>query len=135
MVEDPEPGGGAVGGSGQLPVDQPECADFFEIGVQAARTEEQFAKRGGADEAAAIVANVLAFLEYACHQPPVAYGSHHVLTYAEGDQSIVLQKNIRLLSGSIDGFLEPAVAERKCLMTGKLRKCLGSNGLHGRRTQ
>ena len=33
VIEDPEPRSWAVGGSGQLPVDEPEGADFFEVGI------------------------------------------------------------------------------------------------------
>ena len=113
VIEDPEPGGGAVGDSGQLPVDEPERADFFQVGVQAARAEEQIAEGGWADGATPIIGNVRVFLQDARHQPPVANRSHHVLADAEGHEGIVLQENILPLAGGIHRLLEPAVPERK----------------------
>ena len=99
VIEDPEPGGWAVGDSGQLPVDEPECAGLFKVGVEAARTKEQIAERGRADGATPIIGNVPAFLQDARDQPPMAYGSDHILADAEGHERIVLQKDILPLAG------------------------------------
>jgi hypothetical protein len=59
VVEDPEPRGGAVGHCGQLPVDEPESTDFFQKGIEAARTENEVPEWCWADKTSPTVGDVI----------------------------------------------------------------------------
>ena len=88
----------------QLPVQQPQAADVFQVGIPAVVAKKRLTERAGDGQWKPRTTGVLLVFENLERQAPVSNCGHHVPTHAELDGRLGVGEDIASFTGFGDGL-------------------------------